>query len=168
MRRTASIAGTGLFLVIAPGTAAGLVPWLICRWRIGPPFLGLGALRVLGGALIVAGAAAVLDSFARFALEGLGTPAPPFPPQKLVVGGLYRFVRNPMYVAAVSLILGQALLFASPPLLAYAAAAWLATHLFVRLYEEPKLTRTFGADYLAYCNAVPRWTPRLTLWRGDR
>ena len=155
---------TALFLVIAPGSVAGLVPWWISRWRFDPPFLGLEFLRAFGGLVIDAGAMVLLDSFARFALQGLGTPAPVFPTQNLVVSGLYRYVRNPMYVAVVSTILGQALLLGNAVLLGYAVCVWLLMHLFVLLYEEPKLRRTFGSEYDRYRGAVPRWIPRPRPW----
>ncbi len=84
-----------------------------------------------------------------------------------MVGGLYRHVRNPMYVAVAAILVGEALLLGSLGLLAWAVAGWLTTDLFVRLYEEPTLGRTFGAEYTAYTAAVPRWLPRLTQWRPD-
>jgi protein-S-isoprenylcysteine O-methyltransferase Ste14 len=84
---------------------------------------------------------------------------------KLVVTGLYRYVRNPMYVAVIGIILGQALLFADRRLLLYAALFWLACHAFVVAYEEPTLRRTFGVPYAAFCAHVPRWIPRLSPWR---
>jgi protein-S-isoprenylcysteine O-methyltransferase Ste14 len=161
MNRVQSVLGSALFLVIAPGTAAGLVPYWISRWQMREAFFGFAGFRVLGALLFVAGLSVLLDSFARFALKGLGTPAPPLPTRHLVVSGLYRRVRNPMYVAVVSLILGQGLFFASPPVLYYGAAAWAFFHLFVVLYEEPTLRRTFGAEYETFCAAVPRWIPRL-------
>jgi protein-S-isoprenylcysteine O-methyltransferase Ste14 len=116
---------------------------------------------------VILGALAVLlESFARFAWKGLGTPAPVFPTRHLVVSGLYRFVRNPMYVAVVSAILGQALLFASLPLAGYGALVWGLFHTFVVLYEEPTLRKTFGAEYESFRAHVPRWIPRLTPWMG--
>jgi protein-S-isoprenylcysteine O-methyltransferase Ste14 len=116
--------------------------------------------------LIAAGAFVVLDSFARFALQGLGTPAPVFPTRHLVVKGFYRFVRNPMYLAVVAVIVGQAVLFGDVRLLEYGLIAWLVAHLFVLGYEEHTLHRTFGAAYESFCANVPRWIPRLTRWRG--
>jgi protein-S-isoprenylcysteine O-methyltransferase Ste14 len=116
--------------------------------------------------LIAAGILVVLESFGRFALEGVETPAPIFPTRHLVVNGFYRFVRNPMYVAVLSVIFGQALLFGSVGLLEYAVLPWLAAHLFVVGYEEPTLRRSFGAEYETYRANVPRWIPRLAPWRG--
>ena len=110
----------------------------------------------------------MVDSFARFALQGLGTPAPIAPTQRLVVTGLYRYVRNPIYIAVVAVIFGQALLFGDWRLLWYGALLWLAFHLFVVMYEEPTLKESFGAEYEAFRINVPRWIPRLTAWRGGR
>ena len=103
-----AIVGSGVFLVIAPGFVAGLVPWWISRWRLESPFFGIALLRLAGGMLVILGVIGLLDSFVRFAVQGVGTPAPVFPTRHLVVTGLYRYVRNPMYVAVVSTILGKA------------------------------------------------------------
>jgi protein-S-isoprenylcysteine O-methyltransferase Ste14 len=96
-RRLLAIVGSAVFLVIAPGFVAGFVPWWISRWRLQAPFFGMPIFRLIGGALIALGVASLLDSFMRFALQGVGTPAPVFPTRHLVVSGLYRYVRNPMY-----------------------------------------------------------------------
>lgn len=153
--------GSAVFLVIAPGTVAGLVPWWMTRWQVQAPLLGLPLLRAAGLPLLAAGVVGLLDSFRRFAVQGLGTPAPVVPTQHLVVSGLYRFVRNPMYCAVVSAILGQALVLGSSALLAYASVVWLGFHLFVLGYEEPTLRLTYGAEYERFCTNVPRWIPRL-------
>jgi len=155
----AALLGSFVFLVAAPGTVAGLVPWWISRWRMQPAFFGAPS-RLAGAILIAAGLAVLLDSFARFALQGLGTPAPVLPTRSLVVTGLYRYVRNPMYLAVLSLIVGQGLFLADMRVLAYAAPVWLAFHVFVLSYEEPMLRRTYGAEYDAFCANVPRWIPR--------
>jgi protein-S-isoprenylcysteine O-methyltransferase Ste14 len=105
-----------------------------------------------------------VDSFSRFALQGLGTPVPIAPPQRLVVTGLYRYVRNPMYVAVIVIILGQALLFADWRLILCGALFWLAAHVYVVAYEEPTLRRKFGVQYAAFCANVPRWIPRTSPW----
>ncbi len=144
----------------------GFIPWWITRWRFEPPLWGLSYLPWVGGVLAALGLVILVDSFARFALQGLGTPAPIMPTQHLVVSGAYRFVRNPMYVAGLALIVGQALLFGDARLLAYVAIVWVVTHLFVVLYEEPTMRRTFGSEYDAFARAVPRWIPRLKPWRG--
>jgi len=166
MRRLLATLGSAVFLVIAPGIVAGYVPWRICGWHIGPPLLGIGWLRWLGALFIAVGLPVLLDSFARFALQGLGTPAPVFPTRHLVVSGLFRYVRNPMYVAVLALILGQGLLFGSLPTLEYGVAVWAAFFLFVLLYEEPTLRNSFGSEYEEFCANVPRWIPRVRPWRG--
>jgi protein-S-isoprenylcysteine O-methyltransferase Ste14 len=123
-------------------------------------------VRWLGGALILLGAAILLDSFARFALQGGGTPAPIYPTTTLVISGAYRCVRNPMYLAVASLIAGQGLLIGEPLLLVYALAFAAVTHLFALIYEEPTLRHIHGAQYAAYVVGVRRWLPRLTPWRS--
>jgi protein-S-isoprenylcysteine O-methyltransferase Ste14 len=165
MRRIFAIVGSAIFLVIAPGTIAGYIPWRICRWQVQAPLAGIFAFRILGVLLMVAGLPVLLDSFARFAIQGLGTPAPIFPTRRLVVSGLYRYVRNPMYVAVVSLILGQGLFFGDLRVLEYGIAIWAAFHLFVLVYEEPTLRNTYGSEYDVFCANVHRWIPRLRHWR---
>src|SRR5712692_9103066 len=110
MTPAAAILGSVLFFAIAPVTVAGIVPWWISRWQVDPAFFGIWPLRILGGVLIAAGLAVLVESFARFALEGLGTPAPIAPPRHLVVRGVYRYVRNPIYVALLAIVFGQAIL----------------------------------------------------------
>lgn len=166
-RRVLAVIGSAVFLVIAPGVVEGLVPYWISGWHVLAPRWDPLPLRVLGGLLILAGLPVVLDSFARFALHGLGTPAPVFPTRRLVVGGFYRYVRNPIYLAGVSIILGQGLVFGNLHLLEYCAAIWLGMHAFVVIYEEPTLRATFGAEYEDFCAHVPRWRPRLRPWRGS-
>ena len=161
--RVRSALGSGLFLVVAPGVVAGLVPWWLTGWQAGstwPP------LQVLGALLVAAGAVVLVDAFVRFVVEGIGTPAPVAPTQRLVVGGLYHYVRNPMYLAVGATIVGQALLLGRPILLLYAVAFAVVVFAFVRGYEEPTLARQFGSEYEDYRRAVPGWWPRLRPWRG--
>lgn len=155
MRRAAL--GSALFLVAAPGVVAGLVPWLLTGCDAHDWWL---PARIAGVALIVAGAAALIHAFARFVLDGLGTPAPVAPTETLVVGGLYRYVRNPMYLAVAAIIVGQALLLGQPLLLPYAAGFLAVVYAFVRLYEEPVLSRRFGEQFESYRRSVPGWIPR--------
>lgn len=162
MRRTAAILGSALFLVIAPGIVAVYVPWRICHWQVAPPLLNFWPFRVAGVVLIATGLPALLDAFARFAIQGLGTPAPVAPPQRLVISGLFRFVRNPMYISVLLLIFGQGLLFGNVRVLEYGLIVWVGFFAFVVLYEEPVLRRKFGAQYADYCASVPRWIPRWT------
>jgi protein-S-isoprenylcysteine O-methyltransferase Ste14 len=167
MRRPFAILGSALFLVVAPGSVAMLVPWWISRWQLQAPLLSFPPIRAAGVLLIVAGFPVLLDSFARFACQGLGTPAPISPTRHLVVTGLYRYVRNPMYISVASLIVGQGLLFGNLRVLEYGLVVWLAFNLFVLLYEEPTLRSTFGAEYEAFRANVPRWIPRLSPWKGN-
>jgi protein-S-isoprenylcysteine O-methyltransferase Ste14 len=139
VQRAAAIIGSAIFLVIAPGTLAAYVPWYLTHWHFAPPLFPMA--RVLGAALIVAGLPILLDSFARFALQGLGTPAPVMPPKRLVVTGFFRYVRNPIYVAVTALIAGQGLLFGSVTVLEYGAIVWAGFFVFVVAYEEPALER---------------------------
>jgi protein-S-isoprenylcysteine O-methyltransferase Ste14 len=161
MRRTRAAAVSVVFLVIAPGTVVGLFPWLITGWQAGSTHPA--ALVVVGAVLVAAGCAALLYAFGQFVVDGLGTPAPPAPTDLLVSRGLYRHVRNPMYVAVLTAIVGQAALLARPVLLAYAAAVCAAFMAFVRWYEEPTLRRRYGAAYDEYRDRVPGWLPR---WPG--
>ena len=163
-----ALLGTIAFTLTIPATVIVLVPYLLTGWHLRPPLLGLEATRSLGGALIVLAAPLFFRFLSGFVREGHGTPAPIAPTEHLVVGGPFRWVRNPGYVAVVSLVVGQALLFGSRALLAYAAALAVAFHLFVVLYEEPALRRQFGDEYEAYCRDVPRWFPRRqpSRWRG--
>ena len=155
-----ALLGTIAFTLIVPGTLIVLIPYLLTEWQLRPPLLGIEATRTLGVALIVLAAPLFFRFLSGFVREGHGTPAPIAPPEHLVVGGPFRWIRNPGYVAVVSLVAGQALLFGSGAVLAYAAFLAIAFHLFVVLYEEPTLRRQFGAEYDAYCRDVPRWIPR--------
>ena len=158
--RTTALLGSLAFLILAPGVVSGLIPWLITDWSPLPPGDGPGAVRWTGLIPITAGLAVVIEAFARFAWEGLGTPAPVAPTRTLVVSGLYRFVRNPMYIGLTALIFGQAVLFASWGVALYGVVIAGAFVTFVRLYEEPTLRAAYGEEYAAYCAATPRWIPR--------
>jgi protein-S-isoprenylcysteine O-methyltransferase Ste14 len=159
MRRPAAAAGSAVFLALAPGVVAGVVPWLLTGWDVRADW-GV-VVRVAGALLVVAGGIVLLQAFARFVREGAGTPAPVAPTEHLVVGGLYRYVRNPMYLAVAATIVGQALLLGSVVLLAYAALFLAVVVAFVRGYEEPTLARRYGAEYESYRAAVPGWWPRV-------
>jgi protein-S-isoprenylcysteine O-methyltransferase Ste14 len=154
-----------MFLIVAPGMVAGLVPWLLTGWSARDWPL---SVRVLGAMMIAGGLLVLLHAFARFVIEGIGTPAPVASPQRLVVGGAYRYVRNPMYLAVLGLILGQALLLGRIAVLIYAAVVATAFMAFAHGYEEPTLARRFGEQYQAYRDAVPAWRPRLRPWHPDR
>jgi protein-S-isoprenylcysteine O-methyltransferase Ste14 len=156
-----------VFFAVAPGVVAGVVPWALTGWQAGDAPGWLLPVRA-AGAVLVAGCAVVLvQAFVRFVREGRGTPAPVAPTERLVVGGLYRHVRNPMYVAVVGAILGQAALLARPVLLAYAVVAGAGMAAFVHWHEEPVLAARYGEQYAAYRRAVPGWVPRMRPWRPD-
>jgi deazaflavin-dependent oxidoreductase (nitroreductase family) len=157
-------AGSALFFLVAPGTFVGVIPWLLTGWQVRDPLPAWTPVRFVGAVLLIAGVTAAAAAFVRFATEGLGTPAPVAAPERLVVGGLYRHVRNPMYVALLTAIVGEALLLGQLSLLAYAAVVAVITNLFVRLYEEPALRRRFGGQFEVYRRAVPGWWPRLRPW----
>jgi protein-S-isoprenylcysteine O-methyltransferase Ste14 len=163
MRAGAAAAGSALFFALAPGVVVGVVPWWMTRWTMLPAPL---ALRVAGALLVAAALPVLIAAFVRFAREGRGTPAPIAPTERLVVGGLYRHVRNPMYVAVLAAILGQAALLGQPRLVAWAALVAACVVTFVKLYEEPTLARRYGDAYTTYRAAVPAWLPRLRAWRG--
>ncbi|HKA69386.1 MAG TPA: isoprenylcysteine carboxylmethyltransferase family protein [Actinomycetes bacterium] len=167
MRRSQAAAGSAVFFALAPGVVAGLVPWWLTGWQVREPPYPL-PLRLAGAILLVVGAAVLVQAFARFVVEGAGTPAPIAPPDHLVVGGLYRYVRNPMYLAVLAAIVGQGLLLGQPVLFGYAALVGAAVVAFVYGYEQPVLARTFGAEYEAYRRAVPGWWPRLRPWPDDQ
>jgi protein-S-isoprenylcysteine O-methyltransferase Ste14 len=167
VQRILAVLGSAIFFVVAPFTLAGLVPWWMTDWQLRTPFLGIELTRYIGAIMILAGVPGIVDSFVRFALQGLGTPAPIAPPRNLVVTGLYRYVRNPMYIAVVTIILGQAMLMGDWRLIVYGALLWLFFHLWVVVIEEPTLEQTFGEEYDAFRTAVPRWIPRITAWRSE-
>jgi protein-S-isoprenylcysteine O-methyltransferase Ste14 len=166
MSRRRAAVGTVVFLFLAPGVVAGMIPWLLTRWEVDKA-LWL-PLRLAGGVILATSVGVLLHAFARFVVEGIGTPAPVAPTERLVVGGLYRYVRNPMYLAVVGAIVGQALLFGQLELLIYAGVIQLIFVAFVHWYEEPTLHRQFGEEYDAYQRAVPAWLPRRTAYRPAR
>ena len=122
---------------------------------------------MVGALLVAAGAGVLVHAFVRFVVEGLAHRALVAPTERLVVGGLYRHVRNPMYLAVVAAIAGQALLLWQAVLVPYAAIVAVAFVVFVLGYEQPSLQRQFGSQYEAYRRAVPAWWPRLRPWRPE-
>jgi protein-S-isoprenylcysteine O-methyltransferase Ste14 len=161
VRKPAAALASLAFFALAPGLVAGYVPWYLTdRWtRNHAPASSL--LVAAGASVVVAGAVALVGTFALYVIEGKGTPAPVAPTEQLVVRGLNRYVRNPMYLAVVSVIVGQAIILAQPALFAYAAVAFAAMAAFARWYEEPHLRARYGAQYDAYCRHVPAWLPHL-------
>jgi protein-S-isoprenylcysteine O-methyltransferase Ste14 len=168
VRRTVAAAGSSAFFLIAPGMLAGVIPWWLTGWEMRWSSVPYAApLRALGAVLIAVGTGVLVSAFVRFVREGAGTPAPVAPAAHLVVGGLYRYVRNPIYLALIAVILGQALLLGQPVLVPYAALVLAAVASFVRWREEPVLVDRFGARYEEYRRAVPGWRPRLRPWRPE-
>ena len=163
MKILPAAAGSASFFVVGPGTVVGVIPWLITRWAL--PELGAPGRVVqgVGVLLIVAGLVPLVHAFVQFAKAG-GTPVPVAPPQRLVVTGFNRFVRNPMYVGLIVVVLGQAVLFSSLGLVVYALVIWAVTASFVHVYEEPTLARQFGREYDTYRHHVRAWTPRTHPW----
>jgi protein-S-isoprenylcysteine O-methyltransferase Ste14 len=152
---------TIIFTIIVPGTVLVWMPYrLLSSSSVSNPFDTAG-LRYFGVIPILLGAAIILWCAWDFTFAGKGTPAPIDPPKRLVVRGLYRYVRNPMYIGVLSVITGEALLFQSLALIGYAAAVFVFTYLFVIFYEEPTLRQKFGESYKNYCKEVPRWIPRI-------
>jgi protein-S-isoprenylcysteine O-methyltransferase Ste14 len=158
-----SALGTAVFFLIGPGLEAGLGPFLLTR-VIDPTRPWPAAVRVVGVASMAVGLGVLLAVFARFISEGAGTPSPAAPTRRLIVAGAYRYLRHPMYVATATVIVGEALAFAQPILLACAAVYLGALATLSRVREEPLLAARFGAEYEAYRRAVPGWWPRRRPW----
>lgn len=156
MRRW-QITKTILFIVLVPGTVVIYLPVFLLGLGRPLPVPAPSLVSVFAGALWVCGMGLVISCALRFATEGQGTPAPIDPPKVLVVGGIYRHTRNPMYLGIVCALFAESLLFSRTVLGVFALAFFLGSHLFIILYEEPHLRRTFGAQYNLYCRAVPRW-----------
>ena len=156
---TGAVVRTVLFAFAFMGTVLVYVPYFLASGP-GTAYWTLGPWRYLGLLPLAAGIAGLARCLRDFAVLGRGTPAPFDPPQQLVATGLYRWVRNPMYLSALSLLVGESMLLEAPVLLRYAVGFFLATHLFVVLYEEPALRRKFGESYDRYRATVPRWVTR--------
>ena len=149
-----------LFLIVIPGTVLVLLPnWLLSSVR--DPFpLPIGLFSYLGLAPMILGAVVIVWCVWDFTFTGKGTPAPIDPPKELVVKGLYRYVRNPMYIGVLLVLLGESLLFQSGAILVFGIVLFLLFHSFVLFYEERALKKKFGQAYEDLLNTVPRWIPR--------
>ncbi len=147
-----------LFLVVVAGLDAGYVPFALLP-RV--PQVETGPFAYLAFPLWFIGGATILWCFADFALKGHGTPNPIDPPKELVATGLYRYVRNPIYLGVLTIIVGHFFWFKTIWMLAYAVVVFLVCYLFVVFYEEPTLKEKFGATYENYCNSIPRWIPKI-------
>ena len=158
--------GTVGFLLFAPPLFLGLIPYKIITWEAKLHTFEIGAFRFIGIVPILVGILTYLWCAWSFTFSGRGTPLHILPPEKLVVGGLYRYVRNPMYVGACLILFGEALLFTSAGLLICASAMFALFNMFV-YGEEARLRHTYGESYEQYCKSVPRWISRFKLFRGD-
>lgn len=148
-----------VFALLLPGTVTLVLPYVILSRRAVPHWDAIGLPGVVA---MLIGATILIWCIADFARIGRGTLAPVDPPKTLVVRGLYRYVRNPMYVGVVLVLLGESALFRSASLLRYTGIAFLIFNLFVMLYEEPTLRARFGESYEQYRRSVGRWIPRRT------
>lgn len=162
-RRVATlVVKTLMFTMVVPGLVIVFIPSRIAGVPPAVPPRPFTAWQSLGAVLVLVGVGLYLTCAWDFVRVGRGTPAPFAPPRDLVVGGLYRHVRNPMYVGGLTALVGEAMLFRLWALVAYACAVWLMFHLFVVYHEERALRRSFTASYGRYCASVHRWMPR---WR---
>jgi protein-S-isoprenylcysteine O-methyltransferase Ste14 len=161
-RSTATLGSLGWF-VLSAGVGVVWVPWLVTGWDVRYQSSWWLVAQVVGAALVAAGLVPVVATFVRFA-RASGTPVPGAMPARLVVTGPNRYVRNPIYVGVLVILVGETLLLGQPALLLYAAALWAGVAIFVRGYEEPTLLRRFGAEYEEYRRAVPAWVPRRRPW----
>jgi protein-S-isoprenylcysteine O-methyltransferase Ste14 len=158
--RRALVLGNILFFLAGPFLEAGVGPWLLVQVAGRDAGSVPAVPRVAGAALILGGLAVLADVFVCFVRDGAGTPSPAAPTERLIVGGVYRHIRHPMYAATASIIVGEALFFGQPILLVAAAAYVATTAALAHFVEEPRLARRFGAAYDAYRRAVPGWFPR--------
>jgi protein-S-isoprenylcysteine O-methyltransferase Ste14 len=161
MLRFRHILEATLATIVVPGGAVVLVPWLILRTAAAPSPRNLGLLELVAIPLAALGAAMIVWVSAAFVRLGHGTPVPIDPPTTFVAAGLFRYVRNPMYVGVLTVLLAETIFFRSLPILIYALAIGLALHVFLVAFEEPQLKRRFGDSYVRYLAATPRWIPRL-------
>ncbi len=149
---------TLIFSILVPGTVAGVIPWLLLQGSAGAVLL-IPSIWIVGFLPLLLGVGLYLWCAGAFTFIGKGTPAPIDAPKVLVVEGPYRWVRNPMYIAVFSVVIGEALLFRSFLLVGYALLVAVVVHLFVVFVEEPSLRRQFGASYETYLRTVSRWLP---------
>ena len=161
MSRATAAIGSALFFLLAPGIVAGLIPWVLTGWKAETSMPWWPVAVIVGSVLVVGGAGVLVHAFVRFVVEGVGTPAPVAPTEQLVVGGLYRYVRNPMYLAVLSVIAGQALILGRAALWIYALVVAAAFVTFVKAYEEPTLEARYGEAYERYRREVRGWIPRV-------
>ncbi len=165
MRKSATVVTSVTWFILTGGVGAVLVPWWLTGWRLQPVHAYSGFVRLIGAVLIVVGLVPPIHVFAQFVRAG-GTPMPGAMTTRLVVTGFNRYVRNPIYLGAVTIFVGEAVLLWQVSMLVYALAAWAGIAAFVHWFEEPTLVRRFGADYEEYRQAVLAWIPRRHPWDG--
>ena len=146
-----------LYLILAAGIGAGYIPFVLLPTS---PQVETGLFAYFAFPLWLCGGIAILCCFWDFTFKGKGTPLPLDPPKELVVTGPYRYVRNPIYVGVLIIVMGYFLWFKTVWMIVYAITAFLGIHLFVTLYEEPTLKKKFGSANENYCKSVPRWIPK--------
>lgn len=146
------------FTILQPGVVVALVPYLIlrCTGREAVPPVW-GATHFIGAGLMVIGVVIAGSCILRFATEGKGTLSPLDPTKKLVIRGLYKYSRNPMYVGVMLILSGETLFYWSPALAIYSVVVFIGFNLFIILHEEPRCRRDFGNEYAEYCQNVRRW-----------
>lgn len=147
-----------LFLILVADLGAGYIPFALLP---SGPHVETGLFAYLAVPLWLLGGATIFRCFSVFTFKGRGTPNPIDPPKELVTTGFYHYVRNPIYLGVLTILIGHFLWFKAIWMLAYAVVVFLAFHLFVILYEEPTLKQKFGAAYEKYCKSVPRWIPKI-------
>lgn len=150
---------TLIFSILVPGSVAGVIPWLLLQGS-GAAVLLLPSIWMVGFLPMLLGVGLYLWCAGAFTFIGKGTPAPIDAPKVLVIQGPYQWVRNPMYIAVLAVVIGEAILFRSLLLVEYALLVWLVVHLFVVFVEEPSLRSQFRGSYETYLRTVRRWFPR--------
>jgi len=146
------------FTILQPGVVAGLIPYLILRNKVDEPFSGpFHFYKVIGFLFFLIGLVIVFYCIIRFAVQRKGTLSPADPTKKLVIKGLYRFSRNPMYIGVLMILIGESIFFQPNNLWIYTLFIFSMFYLFVLLVEEPRLRRDFGEEYVEYCQKVRRW-----------
>lgn len=149
-------------MIIGPGSVIVLIPYLIISFFSPPDYYKIVRLQYIGIIPFLIGLVISLRCFYDFISVGKGTPVPIDPPKKLVIIGMYRFVRNPMYIGILFLLFGEAIFFKSFVLLGYTACVYCLFQIFIIGFEEPMLKTKFGKEYEDYCKIVPRWLIHLS------
>ena len=145
------------FTLLQPGLVAGLIPYYILGGDFGIIEFTGGFQLYAGIAIFLLGLAIMLRCILQFALEGKGTLSPADPTKRLVVLGLYKYSRNPMYLGVMLILIGEAIITSSVNIWIYAVIVFIAFNVFIVVHEEPRLRKDFGGEYLKYCQNVRRW-----------